>query len=55
MSDIVFYNIIEIVLLLAACYACYIRGHDKGIEVLAIALLEHKIIKESDLEKVIEM
>ena len=44
-------NITEIILLLGACYACFIWGKHSGIENVVNLFLEKKIITEKDLEK----
>lgn len=45
------YNVVEIVLLLAACYACYQKGQYDGINDTIYELLDREIISVSDLEK----
>lgn len=47
-------DITEIVLQLAACYACFTWGKTSGISLTVNLLLEKKIIKESDLDKLQE-
>lgn len=44
-------NVTEILLQLAACFACYIWGKTSGISGVVNLMLEKKIIKESDLDK----
>lgn len=41
----------QILLLLGACYACYKWGEFEGIQCTIGVLLNKKIIKESDLER----
>jgi hypothetical protein len=44
-------DITQIVLLLAACYACFLWGKFNGIDAAVSLLLEKRIITETDLEK----
>jgi len=45
-------DIISIILQLGACFACFVWGKVSGIANLVNTLLEKKIIKESDLDKI---
>lgn len=45
------YNVIEIALLLAACFACYGKGKIDGIGDTIEELLDREIISLKDLEK----
>lgn len=47
-------NLTEIILQLAACFACYWWGKTSGINNAIEFLLERKIITEKDLEKLKE-
>lgn len=49
--DLGWLNIVEILLLLAACWACYNWGKVNGIGVCIEALLEKNIITERDLDR----
>lgn len=44
-------DITQIILQLAACFACYTWGKTTGVSLVVNVLLEKKIIKESDLDK----
>lgn len=44
-------DIIQIVLLVATCFACYIAGQVSGAAGLAKLLIEHKFIKKEDFDK----
>lgn len=44
----------QILLMLGACYACYMWGRTGGIEDAIVTLLDKKIITEQDLEKLEE-
>lgn len=41
----------QIILLLAACYACFLAGKFRGVHAIIDLLLEKELIKESDLDK----
>ncbi len=47
-------DIVQILLLLGACYACYAWGKVNGIGDCIEALLERKIITEKDLDKLVD-
>lgn len=44
----------QIAFLLLTCLACYIAGKTKGIGDTIDVLLENKILKESDLDKLLD-
>jgi len=44
-------NILEILLLVSACWACYFRGRVNGVHSVIELFLEEKIITPRDLEK----
>jgi hypothetical protein len=44
-------DVIEIVLLVASCYACYIKGKVEGINDTIYELIDREIISLSDLDK----
>ena len=44
------FNVVEIVLLVGACYACHLWGIHKGISDTIFLLLEKKIVTQEDLE-----
>jgi hypothetical protein len=44
-------DLTQIFLQLAACYACYLWGKQTGIGDTIEVLLDRKILKESDLDK----
>jgi hypothetical protein len=44
-------DITQIIMLLAACFSCYMWGRSIGISAAIEALLHKKIITEKDLEK----
>ena len=47
-------DIIQIALLLAACFACYVNGKIKGISSVINDLLDHGKITLKDLEEMYE-
>ena len=47
-------DLTQIILLLAACWACFAWGRMSGISAAVNLLLEKKIITERDLEKLQE-
>lgn len=49
--DLSWLNITEILLSLFTCLACFIWGKTRGVEGTIGLLLEHKIIDDTDLEK----
>lgn len=44
-------NLTEIGLLLAACYTCYRKGIEKGVEEVVLTLLDEKVITQNDLDR----
>lgn len=53
MNDVLFTggDLIQITLMLAACYACYIKGELKGIEETVTELIERGLLDEKELEE----
>jgi hypothetical protein len=45
------FNVSEIILQLAACFACFLWGKTEGINDALEVLLKRRIITEKDLEK----
>ena len=48
-------DFIHIILLVAACFACYLAGQVSGAAGLAKLLIEHKFIKQEDFDKLHEI
>ena len=48
------YEIIEIVLLLAACYACYQSGVKKGISDTVELILDNDLVTPEDFNKLLD-
>lgn len=44
-------NVIELLWLVGACYACFIWGKNKGVEETVTLLIEQEILTEKDLKK----
>jgi len=44
------YDIIQIVLMLAACYCCKVYGFYQGVHETVESLIEQGVIKEEDLK-----
>ena len=44
-------DLIQIALMLVACYACYWRGKDEGIEETVIELIDRGLLDAEDLEE----
>ncbi len=51
MAEYNVYDLVHILLLLCACASCYIAGKSKGAGEMCEMLLDEKIIKSSDLDK----
>ena len=51
MFDLTFMNFIEIVLLLFACFSCYLAGKFNGAINMVNHMLDNDIITEDDLDK----
>ena len=47
-------DVIQIALMLAACYACYIRGELKGIEETVTELIDRGLLDEKELEEMMK-
>ena len=47
-------DLIQIALMLAACYACYIKGEHKGIEETVTELIERGLLDEKELEEMMK-
>lgn len=47
-------DLIQIALLLAACYASYVAGRVTGIETTVDALMDKKLFTEEQLRKAVE-
>ncbi len=44
-------DLIQIVLMLVACYACYWKGKNEGIEETVIELIDRGLLDAEDLEE----
>lgn len=44
-------DLIQIALMVAACYACYIKGKVEGIEVTVTELIDRGLLDVEELEK----
>jgi hypothetical protein len=44
-------DLTQILLLLVACYTCFLAGKFRGVHAIIDLLLEKNLIKESDLDK----
>tara|TARA_R100001480_G_scaffold144968_2_gene143005 strand:+ start:4 stop:180 length:177 start_codon:yes stop_codon:yes gene_type:complete len=51
MAEYTLFDFIQIILLLTACLSCYIAGKSKGAGEMCEMLLDERIIKSSDLDK----
>ena len=51
MAEYTLFDFIQIILLLTACLSCYIAGKWKGAGEMCEMLLDERIIKSSDLDK----
>jgi len=51
MAEYTLFDLIHIILLLSACASCYIAGKSKGAGEMCEMLLDERIIKGSDLDK----
>ena len=56
MDDVLFTlgDLIQIALMLAACYACYIKGELKGIEETVTELIDRGLLDEKELEEMMK-
>ena len=48
------FEIIEIILLLAACYACYNAGVHKGISDLIDLIIDGKLVSQDEFDKFLD-
>jgi hypothetical protein len=44
-------DVIQIVLLVAACFACFVAGQVNGAAGLVKLLIDHKVMTEEDFDK----
>ena len=51
MHEYTLLDVIHLVILLSACASCYMAGKSKGAGEMCEMLLDEKIIKNSDLDK----
>ena len=51
MAEYTLFDFIHILLLLSACASCYVAGKSKGAGEMCEMLLDEKIIKSTDLDK----
>ena len=56
MNDVLFTlgDVIQIALLLVACYACYVKGELKGIEETVTELIDRGLLDEKELEEMMK-
>jgi hypothetical protein len=56
MDDVLFTlgDLIQIALMLAACYACYIKGELRGIEETVTELIDRGLLDEKELEEMMK-
>ena len=47
-------DVIQIALMLAACYACYVKGELKGIEETVTELIDRGLLDEKELEEMMK-
>lgn len=48
------FEIIEIVLLLAACYACYNAGVNRGISDIIDLIIDGKLVSQDEFDKFLD-
>jgi len=51
MAEYTLFDFIHILLLVSACASCYVAGKSKGAGEMCEMLLDEKIIKSTDLDK----
>ena len=53
MNDVIFtgMDLIQIILMLVACYACYVKGKVEGIEDTVTELIDRGLLDLDELEK----
>jgi hypothetical protein len=56
MDDVLFTlgDLIQIALMLAACYACYVKGELRGIEETVTELIDRGLLDEKELEEMMK-